>query len=154
MNRHISRRCFISASSTISIGVLSGITKRSDAEEADISFATDFTPQKKCFMDQYYDGILEIIKGIRDTQIDNISRAMEKAYECKQKGGTIYSNVVFGHFAAYAGSSKRPGQPNVLPQYYSLLNGPFDEMKKGDFLLTNIVNLDMNASGIYQESDD
>lgn len=105
------------------------------------------------FMDQYYNGIQRIVRGIRDTQLDNIARAMETAYACKRNGGTIYSNVVFGHYAAYAGCRDIPGQPWVLPQYYSLLGEPFKAMKKGDFLLTNIVNMDMKA-GWNEESDD
>lgn len=78
---------------------------------------------------------------------------METAYRCKQDGGTIYSNMVFGHYAAYAGCRDIPGQPWVLPQYYSLLGEPFKAMKKGDFLLTNIVNMDMKT-GWNEESDD
>jgi len=105
------------------------------------------------FMDQYYDGILRIVGGIRDTQAENIARAMEVAYNCRRNGGTVYSNVVFGHFAAYAGCRDIPGQPWVLPQFYSLLGEPFKAMKKGDFLLTNIVNMDMKA-GWNEESDD
>lgn len=111
------------------------------------------TQPYKPFMDQYYDEILNIISGIRDTQVEKIAEAMEKAYELKAKGGTIYSNVVFGHYAAFAGCRDIPGQPWVLPQYYSLLGEPFRAMKKGDFLLTNIVNMDMKT-GWNEESDD
>jgi len=110
------------------------------------------TQPYKPFMDQYYDEILNIISGIRDTQVEKIAEAMEKAYELKAKGGTIYSNVVFGHYAAFAGCRDIPGQPWVLPQYYSLLGEPFRAMKKGDFLLTNIVNMDMKT-GWNEESD-
>jgi len=92
-------------------------------------------------MDQYYDGILVIVDNLRATQVEQIARAMEKAYELKRNGGTLYSHIVYGHFTRFAGSSDRPGQPWILPQS---VNHPtqeeFDGMKKGDFLITNAVN--------------
>ena len=144
-----SRRTFLSLTSAAAASVL-GRAPESHALPGSAGEAATCT---KPFMDQYYEGIVEIVEGIRDTQVDSIAHAMEKAWELKRDGGTIYSNVVFGHYAPYAGSRDIPGQPWVLPQYYSLLNGPFDAMKKGDFLLTNIVNMDMKA-GWNEESDD
>ena len=134
------RRDFVKNSATgiISIGAASSIEKISEAQTADTSFSTDFKPQKKCFMDQYYEGMLKITKGIRDTQIVNIKKAMEKAYELKSKGGNIYSQVVYGHYPMFAGSKDRPGQPWILPQS-GIRPGQeeYDAMKKGDFLITN-----------------
>ncbi|MCE5251634.1 hypothetical protein LLG96_15610 [bacterium] len=153
MPKRISRRTFLSTTSVSALAAGASMITQAPESRALPGFADDFTPQVKPFMDQYYDGIMNIVSGIRDTQVDNIARAMEKAYELKRSGGTIYSNVVFGHFAAYAGSQDRPGQPWVLPQYYSLMKGPFDAMKKGDFLLTNNVNMDMTGE-LYKESDD
>ena len=110
-------------------------------------------PPVKQFMDQYYDGILDIVGGIRASQVDAIARAMEKAYELRRNGGTLYSHVVYGHFTRFAGSSDRPGQPWILPQS---VNHPtreeFDGMKKGDFLITSAVNEDTMAvrdRGVY-----
>jgi uncharacterized phosphosugar-binding protein len=111
-----------------------------------------FKPSNKPFMDQYYYGMMDIIEGIRDTQVEKIAEAMDKAYELKRKGGTLYSYVVFGHYAAHAGCRDIPGQPWVLPQYYSLL-GQFGKMKKGDFLITNCVNMDMKGD-FNKEGDD
>jgi hypothetical protein len=143
-----SRRTFLSGAA---VSALVAVSARDS--HAIPGLATESTPHSKPFMDQYYDGILTIVRGIRDTQVETIAKAMETAYRLKQSGGTIYSNVVFGHFAPYAGCKDLPGQPWVLPQYYSLLGGPFSAMKKGDFLLTNIVNMDMKA-GWDEESDD
>jgi hypothetical protein len=92
-------------------------------------------------MDQYYDGAMKIVQGIRDTQIETIAKAMEKAYELKQKGGNIYSHVVYGHYAMFGGSRDIPGQPWVLPQCgITPAQAEFDAMKKGDFLITDRVD--------------
>jgi hypothetical protein len=96
--------------------------------------------------------MMEIIKGQRDTQVGSIGQAMEKAYELKQKGGTLYANVVYGHFGSYYASKDRPGQPWVLPSYSSLSKEMVDAMKPGDFLITNIVDGDRKAArdrGVY-----
>jgi hypothetical protein len=83
---------------------------------------------------------MKIVNGVRDTQIGNISQAMEKAYEVKRKGGNVYSHVVYGHFSMFAGSRDVPGQPWVLPQCgITPTKAEFDAMKKGDFLITNRV---------------
>ncbi len=92
----------------------------------------------KPFMDQYFDGAVAIVAGIRDTQIGNVAAAMEKAYELRQKGGRLFSHVVFGHYAGWAGAKGVPGQPWVLPQSSVLpKKEEFDVMKKGDFLITD-----------------
>ncbi len=145
-----SRRSFLTRSAAALAGAgIPGGTGRAAAStvQSDGSDA-----ETKPFMDQYYEGILAIVRNTRDTQIARIAEAMEKAYALKRDGGTVYSNMVFGHFAGYAGCRDLPGQPWVLPQYYSLLGGPADAMKKGDFLLTNIVNFDMKGT-LYKESD-
>jgi len=115
--------------------------------------ADKFEPQEKPFMDQYYDGIIDIVTGIRSTEIDAIASAMEKAWELKRKGGRLYSHVVYGHYARFAASSDRPGQPWILPQS---VNHPtqeeFDGMKAGDFLITSAVNentLKAREKGVY-----
>jgi hypothetical protein len=98
-------------------------------------------------MDQYYEGALAIVHGIRDTQVDALSRAMEKAYALKQSGGKMYSHVTYGHYAGWAGAQDIPGQPGVLPQSGA---GPkqeeFDAMRRGDFYLTNRVDKNVKAA--------
>ncbi len=94
----------------------------------------------KSFMNQYYDGMMDIIQSIRDTQIGFIAQSMARAWELKQKGGTLYANVVYGHFGTYYASKERPGQPWVLPSYTTLSKEQIDAMKVGDFLITNIVD--------------
>jgi len=141
MNNGISRRRFIAGSTTFGIGTAASMAGISGSEAVEVSFATDFEAPEKPFIDQYYDGILEIARGIRETQIGNISAAMEKAYELRRKGGKIYSHMLVGHFAMFAGSPDRPGQPYILPQRVDRnTKEDFAKMKKGDFLITNGVN--------------
>lgn len=89
-------------------------------------------------MDRYYEGALDIVRGVRDTQTGVIARAMEKAFDIRTGGGSVHSQVVFGHYAGWAGAKEVPGQPWVLPQS-SLMpkKEVYDAMRKGDFLITN-----------------
>ena len=152
MSRKISRREFIYGSTSLGITTIAA-ANASKSQAVNFNFTEDFKPQEKCFMDQYYEGILNITTGIRDTQIDNIAAAMEKAYELKRKGGNIYSHVNYGHYAMFAGSQDRPGQPWVLPQCgISPKKEEFDAMKKGDFLITNRIDkeaIEARDRGLY-----
>ena len=153
MSRKISRRDFLSGSAAIGMSSAAALTKCSEARAVETGFATDFKPQEKCFMDQFYEGMVSIVRGIRETEIDTITRAMEKAYELKRKGGNIYSHVIYGHFPSMAGSPDRPGQPWLLPQCgLRPTQEEFDSMKKGDFLITNAIykgTIDVRNRGVY-----
>ena len=123
MKNKLSRREFLTRSAAAVAGAAAMALHVPDShafDKKEDAFVTDFTPPKKCFMDQYYDGILKIAEGIRKTEIGNISKAMEKAYELKRKGGSINSHVVYGHYSMFAGSIDRPGQPWVLHSAGSL----------------------------------
>lgn len=138
MSKNLSRRNFIAGSSLAGMTAVTLPGMINSAQAALPRIADKFDVPSKCFMDQYYDGILTIAQGIRDTQISPISKAMEKAYELKQKGGKIFSHVNYGHYSMYAGSPDIPGQPWVLPQCgINPTDEEFDSMKKGDFLITD-----------------
>jgi len=139
VNNKLSRRGFLTGLSVLAANT-ADVGKGTKAH-AYPGFATEFTPHTKCFMDQYYDGAVDIVKGIRDTQIDNMASAMQKAYELKKKGGTIYSDIVFGHYSSLARGKDRPGQPWVLPQLdFGAPEEVFDAMKEGDFLITHVTS--------------
>ncbi|MFC1608289.1 hypothetical protein ACFL47_09985 [Candidatus Latescibacterota bacterium] len=141
MKKDLSRRSFISGSAALGLGVAAAMTKHAGSAEVTATFPDKFEAPDKQFMDQYYDGLMEIAHGVRNTQIDNISAAMQKAYECTRKGGKIYSHILVGHFAMFAGSPDRPGQPFILPQRVDRnTREDFENMKKGDFLITNSVS--------------
>jgi uncharacterized phosphosugar-binding protein len=141
MRKKISRRLFMSFSSALGVGAASILTRVSRAGAIDANFSQKFTPSEKSFMDQFYEGAAAIVTGIRDTQSENISKAMEKAFELKKKGGTVFSHVVYGHYSMFAGSRDIPGQPWVLPQCgVTPSQTEFDSMKKGDFLITDRVD--------------
>ncbi len=103
MGTKVTRRGFISGSSALAL-TAAAATKGTDAD-AYPGFATEFVPHSKSFMDQYYDGIMDIVKGIRDTETGVISRAMQKAYELRKKGGSIVSGR---RDSPYGISPKRP----------------------------------------------
>lgn len=131
----MNRRGFLSGTAALGAGAaasLAGLAP-SNAAEVTAAFATNFEPPEKAFIDQYYDGMLEIAEGTRNESIGTIGQAMEKAYETIRKGGTVHCRIQTGHFVMFAASSDLRGQPNLLPN----TRGVQSEMKKGDFLLTN-----------------
>ena len=134
MSKNVSRRKFI-AGSTVLAAAAQGLRPLPEVQ-ASPGCPADWKP----FMNQYYDGMMNIIHSIRDTQVGVIAQSMGKAWESKQKGGTLYANVVYGHFGTYYASQQRPGQPWVLPSYTTLTKEQVDAMKAGDFLITNIVD--------------
>jgi len=139
MQKPVSRRLFLAGTFSAGAGAatLAG-SKRAGAIE--VAFNRNFKAPEKSFMDQYYDGAMTLVRGIRETQLENIAKAMEKTFELKQKGGSIYSHVVYGHYAMFGGSRDLPGQPWVLPQCgITPTQAEFDAMKKGDFLITDRV---------------
>lgn len=135
MEMKTSRRAFWTGSSVLAASLASMMRETSSARAA--SRPMDANPSGTPFMDRYWDGTFAMVRDIRDTQIGNIVRAMERANSCRRKGGTIYSNLFYGHYAQYAGSRDRPGQPWVLPHHASLTEEQIAAMKPGDFLLTD-----------------
>ena len=94
------------------------------------------------YMDLFYAEIERIGLHIRDTQITEICAAMKVAYTTRASGGRIFSHVLVGHFAMFAASPGLPGQPSVLPQRADRdISADYDQMKPGDFLLTNGASL-------------
>lgn len=153
MEVNISRRKFFSGSAALGVSAATTISNIPVASAIDASFNLKFEAQKMNFMDQYYYGALDIVKGIRDTQLDTIAAAMEKAYEVKRKGGKVRSHVNYGHYAMFAGSKDRPGQPWVLPQPgITPKQEEYDELQQGDFIITSRVSEQYNKlreRGVY-----
>ena len=152
MKKSLTRRNFLKGSAVLTVSAAGIMGKASNAGQLP-GFAEKFEHHTKSFMNQYYDGILEMSRGVRKTEIEKISKAMEKAYELKQKGGRLYSHVVYGHYANFAGSRDRPGQPWLLPRCtISQRRKQLNIMKKGDFLLTSGVlpeTLEAHKRGVF-----
>jgi len=150
MQNVLTRRRFLSAAA---LGVLPPMIGSSRVRAVNAANGKAYAQSGKCFMDQYYDGILGIAYGIRDTQLDNISRAMSKAYECLRNGGNVYSHTNYGHYAMFAGSRDRPGQPWILPLCgITPTAEEFAAMKEGDFLITNRIDpgtIGLRDRGVY-----
>ena len=139
MSNHLSRRGFLAGSSAITAMATGAL--RPDTASASPGLVAVPETNWKPFMDQYYDGAVAIIEGIRDTQVGAIAEAMRTAYDLQKKGGTVYSDIVFGHYASLAQGKNRPGQPWVLPQFDILdPEEVFDAIKPGDFLITHVTS--------------
>jgi len=151
-SKKINRRRFLSGSAVLGAGAAVSLGKvPSVTAEVDVDFVTDFKKPVKLFVDQYYDGLMEIALGTREESVGTIAKAMEKAYECIQNGGNVHCRLQTGHFVMFAGSEDLRGQPNLLPNT-RMPRGSSPEMKKGDFYITNGGGSNLNQqreSGVY-----
>ena len=114
MQKNISRRAFVGGAATVGASAVMAANGLAQEKKVDVSFKKDFKAPDKCFMDQYYDGMLKIAEDIRATQVAGIAKAMEKAYELKSKGGNIYSHVLLGHFR-HVHRKSGPAGPTLSP---------------------------------------
>ena len=139
MKNNISRRGFIKGTAAAGLGAAATMIDSTPASaELVAPFATKFEAHTKPFIEQYYDGLIEITQKARKESVPAIAEAMKKAYELQRKGGKIYSHLLTGHFAMFAGAEDRPGQPSLLPNRSDRNSQEdFDAMKKGDFYITN-----------------
>lgn len=153
MSVGISRRKFFQGSAAMGAAAAASMVPGTGSAEVDVKFATNFEPSDKSFIDQYYDGLIEIAEGTRKESVGTIAQAMEKAYETTRKGGKIYSHLFTGHFAMMAGAEDRPGQPYLLPNRGDRnTREDIQNMKKGDFLITNGIGREMQQirdKGVY-----
>ena len=153
MKNNQTRRTFFRNTAAIGAAAASAMAPGMGRAAVDKPFADTFEAPEKPFIDQYYDGLIEVAQGMRDTSIGTIGQAMEKAYEIHRKGGKIYSHLLTGHFAMFAGSKDRPGQPYLLPNRSDRnTREDMQNMKKGDFLITNGGFADAQAArdkGVY-----
>lgn len=145
----ISRRQFISKSTALGVGTAAALTHIPSGKAAvDVAFKTDFKGPVKPFVDQYYDGLMEIAVADRKESVGTIAQAMEKAYECMRNGGRVFCRFQTGHFVMFAASSDIPGQPNLLPN----TRGEQDDIKnikKGDFYISNSIGRGQREQGAY-----
>ncbi len=137
MRLSVSRRSFLSLAGTTAVASAGAVTITAQ-KHAWEGFVDNYTPHTMPFMKQYYNGMMNIVHGIRDSQIDNIAEAMEEAYRRKRKGGSIYSNHQFGHTPIYALHKGRPGQPWLLPLHEAgmMRKNDYDALKPDDFVLS------------------
>ncbi|MFA6472342.1 MAG: hypothetical protein WCU00_09910 [Candidatus Latescibacterota bacterium] len=97
--------------------------------------------QNTTFWDEYYQGALSILTGLRDTQVEPIEREMQTAYTRIKKGGSVYSQITAGHFPTEETALDRTGQPGVFKfikreakeEEYARLN-------PNDVIITNTIN--------------
>jgi len=124
------RRRFLAASFALGAGVSIFPFRRGEAVE--------HVP----FFEQYHDGVMGILTGLRDTQVELIEREMRTAYERGKKGGTTYSQITSGHFPTAETALDRIGQPGVfafLPR--NAKKEEYDRLGPNDTIITNTINL-------------
>jgi len=99
-------------------------------------------PAQRTYWDDYYEGAMRILTGLRDTQTDLIEREMRTAYDREKKGGVVYSQITAGHFPTDETSLNRTGQPGVFAFLErNAKDDAYDKMKENDVILTNIIHL-------------
>ena len=131
----VSRRRFFTGSLAGGLGALLSQSLRAGKVHA-------FDAQGLSFWDEFYEGALKILTGLRDTQVDIVDREMKTAYERMKKGGTIYSQITAGHFPTLETALNRIGQPGVFA--FLARNAKDEEYRKlkpNDMIITNTINL-------------
>ena len=73
-NTKITRRRFFSGSAAL--GAAASLNIQPARAQVDVAFVTDFKGPVKPFIDQYYDGLLEIARALRDESVGTIAKAM------------------------------------------------------------------------------
>jgi len=149
-----SRRKFLTASTFATMSGLLPVNSFAQQNQKWPGFIDTDEMHTVPFIDQYYDGMMSIIRGIRDTQIDNIATAVEKAYECYRDGGTLHGSCArFTHSPKYEIGKTRPGQPWLFPPMDTNREN-YSKLKKGDFVLawcnsTDKSELEARDRGVY-----
>jgi hypothetical protein len=95
----------------------------------------------RSFFDDYYDGALKVLTGLRDTQTVLIEREMRTAYERVKKGGTVYSQITAGHFPTDETALTRTGQPGVFAFLErGAKDDAYDRLKPDDMIITDVIH--------------
>ena len=124
----------------------------------------------KLFMEEYLDGVLEIL-GCQSGEIDQIADIASRASQVISSGGSVYCSTNVGHMPAPEQTSKRRGHPgeDIIhdhnPSSPKVLSGltkdevdineelkGYDHLKKGDMLITNHCNRTVKKirdNGVY-----
>lgn len=94
------------------------------------------------FWEQYFSGAMNILTGLRDTQLQLIEREMKTAFERSKKGGTIYSQITSGHFPTPETALDRIGQPGVLAFLErGAKDDVYSKLDPNDMIITNTINI-------------
>ena len=132
MGAVMKRRTFLSSmQASLCLGLLGHSGKSAWANEKHIPF-----------FDQYFNGTMSILSGLKDTQLGLIENEMMTAYGRGKKGATIYSQISSGHFPIEETAPDRIGQPNVmefLPR--GAKAAEYSALNSGDMVITNTINL-------------
>ncbi len=96
---------------------------------------------RRSFCDDYFDGAMKILEGLRDSQVPVIEREMRTAYDRSRKGGTVYSQITAGHFPTDETALTRTGQPGVFAFLErNAKEDAYGKLKSNDVILTNVIN--------------
>lgn len=95
----------------------------------------------RTYCDDYFDGAMKILTGLRDTQVPLIEQEMRTAYDRTKKGGTVYSQITAGHFPTDETALARTGQPGVFAFLErNAKEDAYAKLDPRDVILTNVIN--------------
>jgi hypothetical protein len=102
----------------------------------------ELTSSQRTYWDDYWEGALKILTGLRDTQTTRIEEEMRTAYERTRKGGTVYSQITAGHFPTDETALKRAGQPGVFAFLErNAKDDAYAALKPNDVIITDVIHL-------------
>lgn len=131
-----SRRDALRTGAVLSCGLSAAVVTAPSTARAEIS------PSERSFQDDYYDGALKILTGLRDTQVSVIEREMRTAFEREKKGGKIYSQITAGHFPTDETALTRIGQPGVFAfMERNAKDEDYAKLRSDDMIITDVIHL-------------
>jgi hypothetical protein len=133
---HISRRSALKTSALFASSMMVIPNIAANRGKAFAALNQDMT-----FWDEYYQGAMKILTGLRDTQIETIEREMKTAYDRMKKGGSVYSQITAGHFPTDETALDRTGQPGVFKFLKrDAKEDDYSKLSPNDVIITNTIN--------------
>ncbi len=104
----------------------------------------------KLFMEEFYDGTMEIIGCLRG-EIDQVGDITDRAASVIRNGGTVWQSMAIGHMPGSEQGEKRRGNAGIIKDHKTSAEG-YELLKKGDMLFTGNCNKNVLAArerGVY-----
>ena len=136
----------ISGVATASLATLNAARSEADPGDAQNLTAEYDYGHTVLFMDEYYQGTIEIL-GRLHGELDQVAELSARAAQVIRKGGTVWTSMDSGHLPHYEHRAQRRGNPGVMKNHEK-----FDHLKKGDMTFTNQCNrsvLDARERGVF-----
>jgi len=94
----------------------------------------------KPFGDQYFEGTLSIFEAIKRTEMPAIADLAGRMASVLSHGGNVWMQAKQGHMCRFEFDQSNRGNPGILRSNTEWDDTDYENMRKGDILVTNYVN--------------